>query len=511
MSIQSPIKPGKRSPTSSQETSSTQNELIDRIAKEYKDNARVSLSYYGAYYLGLTSPAHQHKWYDMLDKYPNTGLISPRDHGKTTIAPRVLAEHNTLFNKDYNVLLLNKTYKQAQKSLKVIDKDLTKNPFIQSHFADELSDYEQFGNQLIFNQSRVRRDATIEANGLLGDITGGHFDLIIADDLVDDANTRTPQSRQDTIDWFEGTILPLLEEDGRIVVIGTRKHFNDLYQNLIDNPMWFIIEEKAILQMPESYDYITDEEGMIVGVENIIGDYEVLWPQKWPIEKLLLKLKQMGLIMFNREYQNDPSGMEGQLLKLDWLQYWATPEQAEQYKLPKDVRIITKEEILVMPKFQGYDLAISKKESADFTVCTTAGVFPNGDKVILDWFRDQIDFPAQVKSVPRLYNIWNPQLIAIESNAYQKALPESVLEESALPIKEVYADTDKTRKIVSQFVDFENKKVWIPYQHPQLDNFTTEYLHFNKGEHDDILDSTCYTLFIAKPTRPVVSTAYVDI
>jgi len=76
------------------------------------------------------------------------------------------------------------------KTLNIIETDLKKNTLIQYDFKGELQDYHRKGNQLYYNlQDNVRRDATVEATGILGDITGGHFHRIIMDDIFDDENT----------------------------------------------------------------------------------------------------------------------------------------------------------------------------------------------------------------------------------------------------------------------------------------------------------------------------------
>jgi len=280
-----------------------------------KTIAKYSKPHYAEYYLGLEVPEHQFNWYKNIGQYLREVRLSPRDHVKTTVIPRVITEHDNLYSPGDNVLLLSKTYNQAIKTLDVIETDLTKNPYIQQDFADELKDFRRKGNKLFYNLGEtVRRDATVEATGIMGDITGGHFKRIIMDDIYDDENTRTADGRRKVMKFIEGTILPLLEPGCGLLGIGTRKHWDDGYQRMIDNPAWYVLEERAILKWPKSYEYVYDENGIIVDVK-IQGDYEVLWPEKWGIKELLLQAKAMGMVLFNREYQNDAEGMKGKVFK----------------------------------------------------------------------------------------------------------------------------------------------------------------------------------------------------
>ena len=149
-------------------------------------------------------------------------------------------------------------------------------------------------------------------------------------------------------------------------------------------------------------------------------------------------------------------------------------------------------------QYQAWDLAISMRETADYTVCTTIGVSDDNKIYVLDWYRDRIDFPTQVKMVEKLAKKWDPEQIGIESNAYQKALPQQLLENTMLPIKEVNRTKDKVTRISAGFIHFENGKVLIPENHQELKNFINEYVYFPQGRHDDMLDSMELALKLSK-------------
>ena len=110
-----------------------------------KTIAKYAKPYYAEYYLGLEVPNHQFDWYVNIGKYLREIRLSPRDHGKTTVIPRVITEHDTLYNPGDNVLLLSKTFNQANKTLDMIEADLTKNPRIQHDFEEELEGFRRKG------------------------------------------------------------------------------------------------------------------------------------------------------------------------------------------------------------------------------------------------------------------------------------------------------------------------------------------------------------------------------
>lgn len=441
-------------------------------------------------------PSHQYNWLEnKLFKRDLEVLLSPRDHGKTTTIPRVGIEWATLFNPEMNVLLLSKTYSQAKKTLDLIYNDLKNNHRIQEDFSEELSDLRRRGNQLFYNmpEEHGQRDGTVESTGILGDITGSHFNLIVMDDILDENNTKTPESRQQIIDQLNGTILPLLEPGCGLTGIGTRKNPNDTYQYMIDNPSWYVIEEKAILKYPSSYEYVKDEDGVICDVVNISSDYEVLWPEKWDIRRLLLKSAQMGPLIFKREYQNEVNQLKGQVFKLEWLKHYQISSESSSNSLPP--RPLLED----MSIYQGIDLAISKKKRSDYFVITTIGVTQKPfKKYVLDWYRAKLSFPEQCDVVARNFyspinsigiDEWDVLEIGIETNAYQLALAQEVIEEWGLPVKEIKSTGNKEARLTAGSVDYANGLYVLPSDHPVYDDFLEEYSGFPSASHDDILDS----------------------
>ncbi|MGA2675654.1 MAG: hypothetical protein ABSE83_02005 [Methanobacterium sp.] len=170
-----------------------------------------------------------------------------------------------------------------------------------------------------------------------------------------------------------------------------------------------------------------------------------------------------------------------------------------------------------MEIYQGHDLAIGKNKKNDYYCCETIGVTHDLYQIwILDWYRDQISFPQQVKIVKKLYHgpitpiwqgiNWNVTKIGIESNAYQVALAQQVLDTGNYPIKEITNIKDKKTRITAGSVDYENKLIMVPVDHPHYDKFLNEYVSFDEGEHDDMLDADdiARRLILIKEDNPYV-------
>lgn len=301
--------------------------------------ARVNAIWFAVYYLGLWYAAHQQKWLNRLRALRGSTrrrllLLAPRAHGKTeTIVSFVSQE--VAENRAVRILLISKTAEGAKKRLRRIKANLEGNARLihdfgrfrpaklPAHLAG-ITDIDENGGRgkrqigywteryIYVERNSDKTDPTIEAVGWQGAILGGRFDLIICDDPIDSKLAQSETERAKAREWFYDTVLELLEPDGRIVVIGTRKHGDDLYQTLIDDPTFDLLHEKGIVKWPEHFEAVTtrDEYGREILVDiDIKGEAEVLWPERWPVKSLLGKLlavrATVGSTIFLREIQNE--------------------------------------------------------------------------------------------------------------------------------------------------------------------------------------------------------------
>jgi len=125
------------------------NNLLEKIST--KNLSSESLEHFIQYHLKLDVPEHQRRWIGELSS-SNEDLIvlAPRAHGKTTVFCRAYPEHYTLTRANRRVLIISKTHSQAEKSLDLIEHDLTRNADILADFNDELADFRRKHNMLFF-------------------------------------------------------------------------------------------------------------------------------------------------------------------------------------------------------------------------------------------------------------------------------------------------------------------------------------------------------------------------
>lgn len=205
-------------------------------------------------------------------------------------------------------------------------------------------------------------DGGIIAAGVGGSVTGEGARLIIIDDPVRSrADAESPTKRQTVKDWYSNDLITRLEEPGGAVILMlTRWQIDDLAGWLMseeneDGDQWEVLRLPALA---EENDPLGREPG------------EALWPERYGIEWIEKQRRRVGSYGFAALYQQEPTTKEASLFDTGLIKTVDTiPE------LKKVVRF--------------WDLAVSGKSTADYSVGLKLGLKTDGSYIVLDVFRKQ--------------------------------------------------------------------------------------------------------------------------
>jgi len=187
------------------------------------------------------------------------------------------------------------------------------------------------------------------------------------------------------------------------------------------------------------------------------------------MEKLRERQNEIGTIIFNCQYQNDPTGMEGSLLQAKWLHPWEQPPLTSNLK------------------FAGVDPALGEADLQ--SIATESYNATNKTAYLEDVWAERMPFPMFLQKLRQLHAIHHYSKIYIESNAFQKVLT-FVPELRGLPIVPAPTVRDKEQRFISMSSHFEAKRVLVNPLLLQRSEFWTEWVQFPRGQYDDALDST---------------------
>lgn len=468
--------------------------------------AMQSLQFFAWYYFGIYLHKAQRKWARRFLSSKKAMVMAPRGHGKTELM-KIIIIWLICKNRNVRILITSLSDPQATKLLRVIKAELE----INAKLIMDYGSFYEYGNHwaeksIFVKRSKTMKDATVEAVGIFSSITGGRFDYIIFDDMIDIKAVREDKQRLKIISEFEETFIPLLEPWGCAWVVGTRKHFGDIYGQLIRNPSWVYIIDQAIIEEPKDFEIVELDEPKIVIIDDeeieIIVDVVIkgddhgkcLWPDHMPMEFLLALRYSLKPIAFNREYQNVVISDEFALFKmchleacrcdtLSYINHEMTVNEAAEYDFilqGVDPALVT-------------DKATAETHDSSFMVDITIGATNRGKADLLHIHRERGLTPAQVSGIiKKLYYQFDPAACAIERNSFGEFHIANLIEETDLRIVKHHTGGNKRdpyKGVPSLAVAIENRKFRFPYKTAAdriiTDKLTDELHALGVGEHTD--------------------------
>ena len=309
------------------------------------------------------------------------------------------------------------------------------------------------------------------AIGVGGAVTGKGADLLIIDD---------PHSEQDgqsidaavfdkTYEWYTSGPRQRLQPGGAIIVVMTRWHLRDLTGKIV----------KASTQR----EGVDDWE--LIEFPALMPSGNALWPEFWSEKELLALRNELPSPKWEAQYQQHPTSEGGALVKREWWKRW------EQERPPQCDFII-----------QSWDTAFLKTRRADYSACTTWGVFYQPDDegatrpniILLDAYKERLEFPELKKTAMEFYNNWQPDACIIEAKAAGAPLVFE-LRAMGIPVSEYTPSrgNDKIARVNAVADMFASGVVWCP-ETRFGEMVIEEFAAFPVGEHDDLVDSSTQAL-----------------
>jgi len=308
------------------------------------------------------------------------------------------------------------------------------------------------------------------AIGVGGTVTGKGADLLIIDDPHSEQEAALaagdPSVFDKVYEWYTSGPRQRLQPGGSIVVVMTRWSKRDL--------------TGKICQAMVDRD---GDEWEIISLPAIKRNEKPLWPEFWSYEELDKLRIELPLSKWQAQYQQDPTSEEGALVKREWWRVWdkETPP-------PCDYII------------QSWDTAFTKSERADYSACTTWGVFYlNEDKtdaniILLDAFKERMEFPTLKQRAYDMYKDWEPDSFIVEAKASGAPLIFE-LRRMGIPVQEFTPTrgNDKISRVNSVSDLFASGKIWAPRKR-WAEEVVEELAAFPNSDHDDLVDSTTQAL-----------------
>jgi hypothetical protein len=224
--------------------------------RPFTELAREELGAFAAQVFDLWPAPHHDLWVELLTNpaYDRLLLVAPPGHAKSTWCTLIYPAWVIGRNPAVNILLVSATAAQAHLFSSTIRETVCANPVYQEIFPGVQADRKRgwaLGAWFVARSSDANKDATVAACGVGGPIIGRRADLILVDDPCTEQNTATAAQREKLWRWFRQTLLTRLRPGGRLAVIMTRWHPDDLAGRLIAAGDFTVCHMRALSDGPE--------------------------------------------------------------------------------------------------------------------------------------------------------------------------------------------------------------------------------------------------------------------
>ena len=296
--------------------------------------------------------------------------------------------------------------------------------------------------------------------------------LIIDDPIKNREEADSEVVRESHWGWFTSTAYTRLNPNGKVVLILTRWHLDDLAGRIMRNA------EMASRTKIISFPAIAEED------EQYRKKGEVLWPSRYSLEEVESIKRSIGVSNFAALYQQKPILSENQEFKPHWVSYIDWQDV---------VNVRTR-------NFMTIDTAISKKASADYTGITCNFV-DKENRWYIKTYQKRIDPKELIDLIFLLNDRDGYEKIGIEKTIYLQAIKPFLDDEMRkrnkfLNIVELeHRETSKETRIRGLIPRYESRS--IVHIKDECEGLEEELLSFPKGAHDDVLDSLAYQVQIA--------------
>jgi predicted phage terminase large subunit-like protein len=302
------------------------------------------------------------------------------------------------------------------------------------------------------------------ATGIGGPLTGFGIDGIL---IIDDAVKNREEAESPTVsrknhEWLTSTAMTRLEPGASAIVNMTRWSMIDIAGLLLDDK-------------ESHWDCIT-----LPAIDPTTG--EALWPERWPLEELTKRKREVGEYDWASMFMGQPRPKGGALFR-----------EPARYDLRDLVDLLRGCIILI-----ACDPAATAKTSADRSALVVGAAKMGQDGLpvmyVLDVRTMQVELPALVRELIALQKAWQSP-IAVEAVGGFKAVPQMLKAvDRNLRVISITPSADKFVRAQPVSAAWNDGRVHVPTHAPWVDTFVGEVCRFTGvgDQHDDQVDALAH-------------------
>lgn len=450
-------------------------ELVEKMMKDrlvrtsiVRDSFLYFFHFYYGHYVKYETADFQKEIIHNIERSSteNLYIVAFRGSGKSTMVTTaypiwaILGKQQKKFS-----VICCQTKAQAKQHMMNIRTELEHNDLLKKDLGPFQEESDEWGSYSIVFKKHNARITVVSTDQSVRGVRHNENrpDLIICDDVEDVQSTKTRDGRNKTYNWLRGEVIPAGDKNTRLVIVGNLLHEDSLLMRIKDE----IAEGKT--------------EGIFKEYPLLDENDVCLWPGKYRNEKEIEeeKKKVASEVSWQREYLLRIIPSDDQVIYPEWIQYYD--------ELPGNSHKAYR------GTYAGVDLAISEKDSADYTTIVSAHIYGRRDKlriyILPNPICKKLNFPAQVDLMKNFKSTQMPKhtdKLFVESVAYQEALPQ-MLELNGVEAEAIKPKGDKRTRL--SLTSTSIKSGIIKFPRKGCEKLIEQLVGFGVEKHDDLADA----------------------
>lgn len=465
---------------------------VDNLFASMDENLRIlSYNYFNATVLSNFNLGWRNlEWGNLTQLFPWSSYLCSRGSGKSymwcysfplwrlySYARPMLYGGDTVDNKNRKeTAMITNTMTLAKVHVNKIIEEITTNDILKEKI--DPNGKAKLGETAIEGEN----GAILHVRGKDGFIRGLHVGAAIIDDMPDESSLYSDEQREKLKEVFRGTITPIVEPYGYLIVSGTPYSTapNELYKVIKGDKRFYSFEYPIVFP-----------------------DGRPLAPDRYTFEDIKAKRTELGSIVFAREYLVIPISDNSTIFPYEYLRRSTVGMDKVSFADSIEFFPFELQRVVV-----GCDFAVSGNIGADYTVYSVWGIDYSNNFYLINYFRAKgMSHNEQVDKIVLFNRLYKPDKIVCESNGFQGIL-SALARERGLSNIEQFTTTEGNKKdlysgLPSLSAMFERGQIKVPYKEGEtrqkvelmFSEFASVTFRSDKGKleassgHDDIVMS----------------------
>ncbi len=379
-------------------------------------------------------------------QYDRTLVEAPVGHGKSWYGSYLDIIHTITFDRTVRGLYVTSSDSLAWDNTRRILGGF-ESPRLVATFGGFKSDQWSVKEFRVLGADPRHKEPSLFSVGMGSSIEGHRFNRVWIDDPINSETANSPACQRRFEFWWDNELLKRLEPGAIVRIYGSAWGPSDFFQYVAGQGDFHRLTLKAL-----------DEND------------NPLCPGRFTKEALIEE-RRIRPTSFALRFQQDRTALTGNAFKMEWLKYCDPGE------VPAGIIR------------QAWDFNLSTKESADWTVCVTAMFAPDGNIYILDIYMVHLE-SGHVQAIVDKANQYNPQIIGVEANLFQRLIYQSLRANPAnIRVVPITNRGEKGTRIRNLEAFYTTGRIIMVRGIPNMAAFIEQYMNFPFGKHDDILDA----------------------